>query len=35
LGSANQMLHGVYPEIAEGFSMTQQQTPNASKDSST
>jgi hypothetical protein len=28
--SANQkqMLHGVYPEIAEGFSMTQRQTPN-------
>jgi hypothetical protein len=24
LGSADQMLHGVYPEIAEGFSMTQQ-----------
>jgi hypothetical protein len=31
--NAKQMLHGVYPEIAEGFSMTQQQTPTAPKDS--
>jgi len=29
--SVKQMLHGVYPEIAEGFSMTQQQTPDGPK----
>jgi hypothetical protein len=31
-GGAKQMLHGVYPELAEGFSMTQL-IPNAPKDS--
>jgi hypothetical protein len=31
--SSKQMLHGVYPEITEGFSMTQKQTPNGPKDS--
>jgi hypothetical protein len=29
---AKQMLHGVYPEIAEGFSITRQQTRNALED---